>query len=280
MQSFVRLAEVGNFTRAAESLYTAQSSLSAQIKSLEQELGVTLVERGSRMISLTDAGRRFLLFCQQTLDAYDVLLRDLAGLSETPVITIGLFYGSRLESWCDRISRANSSGEGARYNIRILYGNEKLQALRRGEIDIGFCLRSPELEQQGFRFKHVLYDRYCLAIPYTNELFTQEEVGLSDLSGARILVIDPSVTGADQIIISKLVHVSELSREQFISKHTLDEIRLSMKAEGLVALLPSELAPSSSRKVSLPEEASERMDYGWYYRNATPGISWVLENLC
>ncbi len=70
-QIFSVLAEQLNFTRTAEQVHTVQSNVTAQIKALEEELGVPLFDRLGRRVMLTDAGRRFLPFAEQALCAMD-----------------------------------------------------------------------------------------------------------------------------------------------------------------------------------------------------------------
>ena len=67
LQIFRMLAEELNFTRTAEKVHTVQSNVTAQIKALEEELGVPLFDRLGRRVTLTDAGRRFLPFAEQAL---------------------------------------------------------------------------------------------------------------------------------------------------------------------------------------------------------------------
>lgn len=71
LQIFRTLAEELNFTRTAEIVHTVQSNVTAQIKALEEELGVPLFDRMGRRVTLTDAGRRFHPFAEQALMAME-----------------------------------------------------------------------------------------------------------------------------------------------------------------------------------------------------------------
>jgi DNA-binding transcriptional LysR family regulator len=71
LQIFRTLAEELNFTRTAEKVNTVQSNVTAQIKALEEELGIPLFDRLGRRVTLTDAGRNFLPFATQALAAMD-----------------------------------------------------------------------------------------------------------------------------------------------------------------------------------------------------------------
>jgi DNA-binding transcriptional LysR family regulator len=69
LEIFRMLAEELNFTRTAEKVHTVQSNVTAQIKALEEELGIPLFDRLGRRVALTDAGRNFLPFADQALCA-------------------------------------------------------------------------------------------------------------------------------------------------------------------------------------------------------------------
>jgi DNA-binding transcriptional LysR family regulator len=71
LQIFRVLAEELNFTRTAEKVHTVQSNITAQIRALEDELGVPLFDRLGRRVTLTDAGRRFLPFAEKALAAME-----------------------------------------------------------------------------------------------------------------------------------------------------------------------------------------------------------------
>jgi DNA-binding transcriptional LysR family regulator len=71
LQIFRILADELNFTRTAEKVHTVQSNVTAQIRALEEELGMPLFDRLGRRVTLTDAGRNFLPFASQALAAMD-----------------------------------------------------------------------------------------------------------------------------------------------------------------------------------------------------------------
>jgi DNA-binding transcriptional LysR family regulator len=77
LKSFVTVAEIGHLTRAAERLHVSQPALSAQIRALEEELGVAMFDRGTTGMSLTAAGRQLLPAAREIVDRA-VALRALA----------------------------------------------------------------------------------------------------------------------------------------------------------------------------------------------------------
>src|SRR5262245_21857985 len=71
MRYFAAVAEHGSFTQAARELHVAQQAVSQQVKALEQLLGVTLLERSPRRVTLTPEGRVFLADCRRLLAGVD-----------------------------------------------------------------------------------------------------------------------------------------------------------------------------------------------------------------
>ncbi|NLL18676.1 MAG: LysR family transcriptional regulator [Clostridia bacterium] len=74
---FVAVAELGSFTKAAKHLFMTQPAISWQIKSLETELGLTLLERGDRNVSLTEAGKLFYTEAKRLNNLYERLMADI-----------------------------------------------------------------------------------------------------------------------------------------------------------------------------------------------------------
>lgn len=92
LRTFVTVAEEGHLTRASERLFTSQPAISAQLKALEEELGVTLFDRTPKGMALSAAGERLLADAKRALAAAGELLQNARGLQDQLIgrVRIGL----------------------------------------------------------------------------------------------------------------------------------------------------------------------------------------------
>lgn len=282
MRAFITLADVGTYTRASEILYMAQSSLSAQVKSLEQELGAPLLTRTNKGVELTQAGDTFLKFCNQTVAEYELMLDRVRRQSACPNTEIGIFYNKRLRAWCHELARANEDPEtAAQYSlsIRLLYGREKEQMLLNGELPVGLCPRSSRLDEAGLSFQPLYRDVHCLCVPHGHPLYAAETLALADFANEPVALISPTKTEVGNEVVARLVGDFGFSRRNLVYKQSLDEIDLAMRTERLAGFMTMDLARTEFRCYPLPEKVAPALEYGWYYRTLTPGVQWVLDNL-
>ena len=92
LRTFVTVAKHGNFTRAAEELHIAQQAVSQQILSLERGLGVKLLSRNSRMVTLTPEGTVFLADANRVLSAAQRASRRVGAAARGELGTLRLAY--------------------------------------------------------------------------------------------------------------------------------------------------------------------------------------------
>lgn len=83
LKTFLAVAELLSFNRAAERLNFAQSTVSARIKRLEQEVDVPLFERLGKKVILTEAGRRMVRYAKKILDLETETLYEISGKEES-----------------------------------------------------------------------------------------------------------------------------------------------------------------------------------------------------
>lgn len=133
VQAFVRIAELGSFTRAAEAMRTTQAAVSLKLKRLEERLGFRLVERTPRYVELSARGAAFLEHARELLEVHDRALAAFAGARQR--LTIGIsdhVAGPELPAL---IARMNSQDPQLLIEIRIGSSGDLLQSFDRRELD-------------------------------------------------------------------------------------------------------------------------------------------------
>ena len=90
LRYFVKVAETLNFSVAAKALFVTQSTLSQQVKQLEQEIGTQLLTRSSHKVVLTEAGCELLPDARQTLRDADLCITRINDLNELSVGTLSI----------------------------------------------------------------------------------------------------------------------------------------------------------------------------------------------
>ena len=133
VEAFVRIAELGSFTRAAEAMGTAQAAISLKLKRLEDRLGCRLIERTPRHVQLSARGAAFLEHARELLAAHDRALATFAQARQR--LTIGIsdhVAGPELPAL---IARMNQQDPQLLIEIRIGSSGDLLQSYDRRELD-------------------------------------------------------------------------------------------------------------------------------------------------
>jgi LysR family hydrogen peroxide-inducible transcriptional activator len=243
LRYLVALADERHFGRAAVRCHVSQPTLSAQIRKLEQTLGVPLVERQPRRVSLTEPGARIVERARRLLLEADAIVelartdRDpLAGALKLALIpTVGPYL---LPHIARRLKR-----ELPRLKL-MLYEYQTaplLERLRAGEIDMGI-LALP-VPSDGLEAEPLYDEPFALAVPAAHPLAGRERVRLDDLKGETLLLLEDGHCLRDQALeVCSHVRVQE---DQDYRATSLETLRQMVAAGHGVTLLP-ELAAQSS----------------------------------
>jgi DNA-binding transcriptional LysR family regulator len=230
LRYFVAVARERNFTRAAETQHIAQPPLSRQIRQLEDELGVTLIERGSRPVRLTEGGR---LLYEQAVRALDhmeeiqAIMRRLRE-AEIPRFSIGFVASTLYDMLPEVIRRYRAARPRVELTLLELTTLEQVAALKEGRIDVGFGripFDDPLIERVLLR-----NERIIVALPETHPL--QDHAGslrLDDLADQPLIIYPkaPRPSYADQVLA--------LFRDRGLKPIVVHEVRELQTALGLVA---------------------------------------------
>nr|WP_315393739.1 LysR substrate-binding domain-containing protein [uncultured Duganella sp.] len=229
LRYFVAVAEEKNFTRAAKRLFIAQPPLSRQIQQLEEELGVDLIEKGSRPLRLTEAGVFFQAHAQELLAKAAELktMTQRVGKIDRS-LSMGFVASTLYGLLPDIVRHFREQYPTVEVTFHELTTMQQLKALKEGIIDVGFG--RVKSEDPNIRRIVLREERLIVALPSGHPLTLSESpLGLVDLLMETLIVYPkaPRPSFADQVL--------GVFSERSILPHKIMEVRELQIAIGLVA---------------------------------------------
>ena len=184
LRYFVAVAEALSFTKAAEKLHTAQPSLTRQIKDLEQELGVRLLNRTKQQVTLTDEGRSFLADAKRLLALAAEIVQSVRQLHSGEMSALNIGYVSNLfhDLLPATLSSFHQSFPPVSVNLFDLSCGEQFRALEDGKLDLGFVGLHEPIARRGLEFRPVASYKTLVALPKDNPLADKTTVELNALA--------------------------------------------------------------------------------------------------
>ena len=236
LRYFVALADTRHFGKAAERSFVSQPTLSAQIKKLETYLGVQLIERQPRKVTLTEMGARILPLARSILQESDEIVSlarndhdPLSGKLKVALIpTIGPYL---LPLVARKLRKQLPLLKVMLYEYQT---QPLLEKLRAGDIDLGILALPVPLD--GLEARPLYDEDFTLAVPSNSPLAKRSSVKLDDLSGETLLLLEDGHCLRDQALdVCSRIDVKESEDYRATSLETLRQ----MVAAGLgITLLP------------------------------------------
>ena len=190
LRYFVALADTRHFGKAAERSFVSQPTLSAQIKKLETYLGVQLIERQPRKVTLTETGAKILPLARRIVQESDEIVSTarnehdpLSGKLKVGLIpTIGPYLlpllARKLRKRLPRLKLMLYE-----YQTQPL-----LDKLRAGDIDLGILALPVPLD--GLEARPLYLESFTLAVPTDSPLAKRANIKLDDLNGETLLLLE------------------------------------------------------------------------------------------
>ncbi|MCF6263364.1 MAG: LysR substrate-binding domain-containing protein [Xanthomonadales bacterium] len=236
LQYFVALADLRNFSRAAEACFVTQPTLSIQIRKLEDELGVQLIERTPRKIMLTEVGIDIAERASEIIHDIDQL-KAIARRATDPgagILRLGIF--PTLAPYL--LPHIVPGIRKAFPKLQLQMFEEKtadvLQLLKRGKLDAGILALPIDEEQLNFK---VLFDEpFVAAMPVSHPLADSKYLYVNDLRGQDLLLLEEGHCLRDHALeVCSMVGATEKLNLQATSLETL---RMMVAADVGITLLP------------------------------------------
>ena len=236
LRYLVALADLKHFGRAAESCFVSQPTLSTQLKKLEDELGVTLIERAPRRAMLTEAGKDIAERARRILREVDQL-REVARQSTDPEagsIRLGLFptLGPYLLPHIVPLIKSRFP------RLELLLVEEKteiiLRLLREGKLDAGVLAMPIHADQ--LHVEPLFEEPFLLAVPEHHRLANAKHLQLRDLAKESLLLLEDGHCLRDQAL--DVCHLAGAGEKTGFRATSLETLRQMVAANVGVTLLP------------------------------------------
>lgn len=234
LQTFRTVSKWKSFTKAAEQLGYAQSSVTTQVQKLEQEYGIVLFERWGRGIRLTSAGEQLLVYADQIMGLYEQSKEEI-GLQQAGLISIGTteslaayFLPPFLQSFLHSHRQVNVS-------LHPANSNDILRDVKNGSHHIGLVLL-PEFSDPELRCTYVRQEEVVLVAPLEHRLALHSHVELKDLEGESFIVTEEGC--AYRGMMKKLLTDQGISFKMAYELVSMESIKQCVVYGLGIALLP------------------------------------------
>lgn len=192
LRYFIALAGSLNFTRAAERVHVTQSTLSHQIRQLEEEVGLPLFERIGKRVVMTPAGESFLAYASRALKEVDMGLGELKRDSAAMIgeVRIGTTHTFNLEFIPDCVARFLQDSPAVRVIVEELPADAIALQLEAGKLDFGVAYRpeSPSVLQ----FEPWFNEELVLVVGQHHPLAARRRLRVIELHREPLVLLPPS----------------------------------------------------------------------------------------
>ncbi|WP_199617020.1 LysR family transcriptional regulator [Paenibacillus alkalitolerans] len=237
LKTFRAVAAELSFTRAAEVLSYAQSSVTAQIQDLEQQLGVPLFDRLGKRVTLTEAGKRLLYYSEKMLQL-EAEARSVVPGNDEPSGTLRIGAPESLFTYrlppilrefrtrCPKVELDFQRGQVC---------SELRRAVMQGSLDVALLLDEP-FQSDTLNIEHLLKERLCVIAEPNHPLTELETVFSDDLAGEVLILTE---TGCSyRLLFEQQLHAAEVRPGVKLEFTSVEAIKQNVMAGIGIAVLP------------------------------------------
>ena len=279
VKCFLSLSKTLSFTQTAENMFVSQPTLSRSIASLEQEIGTRLVERSSKTVELTAAGRAFARYCEEFLSGYDRMLEEVR-LARDGVIgelVLGIQKDAFESFVVDLVSMFRRKYPQIQLKLQSCSPSELVRLLNSGILDFAVAGGDLSVEHPG---RILLSERKeCAVLPCGHPLADRSSLQMEDLRSERFVAMSPLFSDSGYSLLMSYAGKAGFTPNIVSLSDSLPALMMQVACGTGIAVLYQDLAPNSSdrlRFVPLEEVPSFKRWLLWDRDNPNPACEAMI----
>lgn len=271
LRVFKAVAALGSFTRAGAHIGLSQPAVSRCVTELEQHLGLKLLDRTTREVLLTDAGRSLAVQLERVLEDLDAVLQESRGqatqrhgrvrVASSPTLSANLMP--------ECIARCRSEHPGLEMLLLDRIQHDALASVLAGEVDFGVVIDAGP--HDNLHAETILTEPFCLVCPPSHRLARRRSARWKDLTGESLVLLDHA-SGSRRLIDDALrLHEVQAAVAQEVG-HVTTIFRmldaglgisvvpvLAVPPAGLQGLVMRPLLPHTDRHIALVRRSNRAL---------------------
>ncbi len=203
LKTYIEVITTGNFSEVAKKLGISQPAVSFQIQKLEQDLGVRLIDRRQKKLTVTEPGKRLLSFAQKVRDEYSSMLEDMNQLREDVVgnlmITASTIPGDFILP--PILSEFKTLHPSVQIQVVVSDSGQVIEDIENGRYDVGFCGILPENKE--IKAVKIAEDEIVLIVAAGHPFADRKNVSFMEIAEEPIIAREES-SGTQKNVVSLL----------------------------------------------------------------------------
>jgi DNA-binding transcriptional LysR family regulator len=285
LSCFIAVAEELHFGRAAERLHMTQPPLSRQIQQLENELGVHLIDRTTRSVTLTPAGVAFLPDARRILQLAEGAALNVKRVpaGDLGTVVVGFTAASAHAILPRLLEQAREKLPDVKLELREMVSAAQIEGLMTGELDLGMA--RPPLKRPGIVSRPLLHEQLVAALPTGHPLVDlPRQLTLNDLDGQDLIMYSPvEARYFNELLISTFTIAGATPRYvQYVTQvHTMLVLVRSGIGLALVPASAATLHPEGVvfRTIGAFRERPVELDAAWSGDSTNPALHRLLRDV-
>jgi len=189
LRYLVALADEQHFTRAAAREHIAQPALSQQIRRLEQEVGLALVERTTRKVTVTEAGKTLVARARRILSEVDAAKAEMQALAGVRAghVSVGTMHTMGPVDVSHALAVFHERHPAVELTVREQSSEELAEMLRDDVLDLAFLSVTERIETQGLVLRQLVSEELVAVLPHDHPLATRKRLRMAELADEQFV---------------------------------------------------------------------------------------------